>query len=323
MKKILPALFLLSTVALLQVSCSKPSTDELQDPGTPPAALSDSVFILTNIRGSIQQGDEFDFEYNSDHNVTRFIRPYGWAQNTPCTVYYTNGKPSSVIYQCKNINNNTIKSSMILVYGSNSKCTKVLYKKPLANNPDNGLPYFTDVTDGNLHSEYDSLTYSATNQLQAIYRMNNNGVSSTAYNLVKFFYPSPADTVANRLEEYTFDANGNPSLYDQLLITTNNMESPVYRQFWFFPFVNKLSYIVNTDVMSLPLLYNGPSTNLNIYLPLIQKCITHYEVYNNWGMYNYHTSFDYTLSSDSTTLRVTMPGNPIEKVDYYFSKEKR
>lgn len=330
--------FFIAFLLLVISSCSKPGP--VASDGTNPAnpndttnpanptnptnptnpANPDSTFILTEITGS-PDGYHLRLDYDNNNNLIKFYHSYSWALNDPCYVKYEDGKPSLIISEY----NADTKASAVFQYGSNSKISKVYYKNPRGGLSTND-PYFSNLNDGNLHEVYDSLVYSATNQLQAIYEMNTISGNSEPYQRIEFYYASSSDSVANRLEEYHYDDFGNSMLYDQLLVTTNAMDNPACTLMPYFPFVFRATFLSGSggNVMLLPLLYNNPSSGVKLFLPLaVPKCITNYKVYNNWGSYNYtNTIFNYAYTSDSLKL-ISNTSNNTYGMQYWFKKRPR
>ena len=239
-------------------------------------------------------------------------------------VFYIKGLISHVISASADINNQTVKVSMIFVYDNNANCSKIYYKKSPYQAPENNSPYYSDLSDGNLESIYDSLVYSSTNQLQEIHRIDTI-YGYKAKHMIKFYYENISDTTLYKIEEYRLNNDGDFFLFDQLLLTTNSIDNPVYKHMWFFPFVWDISFISGGggNVMSFPILYDAPSTYLKKYTPLVAKCITNYKIYNHWGSYNYtKTIFDYNYSKDSLLLQSTKR-DFFDYVNYHYKKGKR
>jgi hypothetical protein len=312
-------------VLLCIAGCQK--QEDTNHPPPPPVSnvkTPDSIFLLTSILGGSQvNGQDFNFEYDSLNNLTKFYRPYSWGVTSPCYVMYKNGKINYIISEYRDANGFILKSSMVFVYGSNNKCVKFYYKKPkyLFTPMDNNSSFFTDLSDDHVASDYDSLIYSSNQRLEKIHRFQNS--ISKPYSIIQLYYGDNSDTTLNKIEEYQFDNNGNQFLQDQLLITTDSIRSPVKNVLWYFPFVNKLSTIADNseNAMSLPILLDGPSTYLGDYLSLSAKCIKNYKVYNSWGQYNYTgTVFNYQYSADSLSFVGKVPNNPSLLVKYFFKK---
>ncbi|KIC91312.1 hypothetical protein [Flavihumibacter solisilvae] len=314
-------------MVIFMASCQKSQDEPETPPLTPPVeepAKADSMFLLTSINGEFSEGQEFNFEYDSSHKLIKFYRPSTWGRTTPCYVIYKNDVMSYVISEYKDVNGSIRRASMIFEYGSNRQCSRIFYKSSPNKYRENNDPYFSDLTDGNVERKYDSLVYSSTNQLQQIYHLQYGGNPKDNV-LIKLFYEDASDTMLNKLEEYHFDNNSNPTLYDQLLLKTTTINNPIRKLLWYFPFVFKLTYIHGgSNVMFLPILYDRPSTYLSLYTPFVSKCIINYQVYNNWGSYNYTgTIFDYSYTSDSLQLKTVKRGDRWSFVTYNFTRVKK
>lgn len=307
----------ISLMIMTLASCQK-SDDELLDPSNPPGTSTpDSIVLLKSIKGDHLQGDDFDFHYDDQHQLTMITRPYKWAGKSPFYIFYKDGKVSNIIAQA-----DIKKASVIFQYGANKKCSKAYYKRT-RNRLENNDPYFTSLSDGEFEGR-DSLVYNATDQLIEVHSFN---YYSKPGSIVKYFYANVQDSAANKLEEYHLDANDNWYLYDKLLIAANNIDNPACKLLWYFPFLNKIATIAGSgsNAISLPLLFDDPSTYLDGYLSFVPKCITHYEVYNSWGVYNYtSTYFDYAYSADALRLTSTKKISQWPYyVNYNFEKKKR
>ncbi len=329
--------FAIFFICVCVYACQKPKDEPNIQPNNPINVDSSNTtnvdsnnvsteYLLSSINGDYAYGQSFEFEYDNDNNLIKFYRPSSWGLTSPCYVIYRDGIVNNIISEYKDINSQILKASMIFLYGSNGKCDKICYKKQTDQNLNNTSPYFTDLTDGNLHYEYDSLAYSSTDQILEIYKMDNSKMIPKTISIIKFYYKDSSDTSLNKLEEYRFDDNGDSYLYDQLLLTTNTIANPVRRSLWYFPFVFNLTNITGGggNVMFLPILYDGPSTYLNLYTPLVSNCITSYKVYNNWGYHNYtKTVYKYSYSADSLLLRTVKQDDPFSYVNYVFKRTKQ
>jgi len=319
--------FFLCITCIYIVSCQKahditpspPSPPSLPPAGTDSSLIkNDSLYLLSSISGSFDKGSKYNFEYDDHNRLIKFYRPYPYAYPIPCYVMYKNNIVSHIIAEGYN------KVSMVFIYGANGKCAKVYYKYPVNTAISNDSPSFGDITDGK-YGEYDSLVYSSTGQVQQIYHLQIEGNGIIPATIIKLYYSNSSDTTLNKLEEYLFDDNGSPVLNDQLLLTTNSIDNPVKKNLWFFPFVYKLSFNTGSDVLTLPILFDDPSTYVDVYAPFASKCIINYKVNNSWGLYNYGSSvFNYKYSADSLHLTVVKQGDVWGlNVNYTFKKVKK
>lgn len=310
-------------ISLSIISCQKASNDTLDPTPVPPVTKPDSLWILDHVTAASNgDGDSFFFEYDSTHQITKFYMPYAWAKNSPCYIFYKNNRVSHIVSDFKDPNYGVLKASLILTYGTNNKVTRVNYKLPLSGLT-NTSPYLSDLLDGKVYYEYDSLTYSASNQLQQLYHFGPVGLEIKPVSLVKFYYPATTDSVFNKLEYYNFDVNSNPVLYDQLAITTNSYDNIFYPNLKYYCFVRNLTILSGLGTTNLPYLFDQPSTVLNKYLSFSPKTIATYKVTNNWGSYNNSTTLDYSYNADSTIFTGSKQSIATTVTNYYRIKIKR
>lgn len=242
-----------------------------------------------------------DFYYENDQ-LTGFSSPYyGTPQHN---IFYNTDEKIKYIVSYVWDSYRTRMASAIFSYDLNGNVIKVNYKAAFDISVTD--PYFGDLANGNIDPEYDSLVYDVNKRIESIYTLENGSIE----NHVKFYYEANKD-VPFKLEEYVSE-RGALVLYDQIVITTNDMDAP-YRHLWFLPYARKMERVV------LPILFDDPSTYIGIYLSYVNKCITNYKVYNDWGFYNYqNTIFTYHYNSDHTILTAKKQGNPFDSINYKF-----
>lgn len=275
---------IIAVLSLLSVTgCKKKEDNPPPPPPTPPVVNTppDSVWLIRNVTAAANGiGESYFFEYDSTNKLVKFYMPYSWAVNSPCYVFYKNDKVDYVVSDYKDPNYGVQKASLILTYGSNNKCSKVFYKPPVKGYI-NSATYFSDTNDGRLYPQYDSLTYTASGQLENIYYLDKQNSPLIPVKRIKFYYPTAGDSVCNKIESYTFDVAGNSVLYDQILLTTTAVPNLFYKQLPYFCFVKDLTILSGIGTMTLPILLDAPSTNLAPYLSFLPKALTGYKVVNN------------------------------------------
>jgi hypothetical protein len=171
--------------------------------------------------------------------------------------------------------------------------------------------------------------YSAANQLLEIHKISSVEDRTTGrsnfrvHYKVKFYYPSATDTVANKLEGYKLGNNEKDLILDdELTITTNSVENPIYKNLWFCNFITFMT--ANDFSISTPMLYDHPSSDVQWYLVFVPKCVTNYKVKNSWGASNYtNSNFSWTYSSDSLKLTTNNGKTLGQTVFYNFKKIKK
>ncbi|MCW3465840.1 hypothetical protein [Chitinophaga nivalis] len=304
--------------ACLLVACKKEKRMESPEeqevvtvtPAPVPTIPPSRPLLLTEISGDFNSGYPMKFFYNGNR-LTGFKPPFLRAPEF--FVYYlADQRPGYVAVSYYDVYITKL-TAAIFRYNAAGDVCKVYYKKVTTGKTLEDTSYFNSITDGQLQSEYDSLSYTAGHHIEAIYTIRDNAV----WNYVRFRYNTPQDSIPFKLDKFEKVADRHYSLYDQLQLTTNQVRSP-YHAMWFLAYINKLTSDVGGGGLLLPYLMDGPSTYLTYYLPFIKNCIVGYQVSNNWGSYNYKNSvFQYTFNTDSTLLTVTKQGDPFSKVQLH------
>lgn len=278
------------TLIVALISCDK-GADQPTPPATP-----DSVALVTVMSRSGPYSS-INFKYDDQHRVSEV-----WGERYPSddmgrnyVFYDAQSRPSHIIYEGNQIVQFD-KSSIIFHYGPNNKCVKTTYKIARSGKEFND-PYFSTPTGTDLEvgRYYDSLTYDSNNRITAIFKLLRPARKGDE---IRYYYPSATDSVPNKLEWYTYDTSGTRTLFDQILLTTNNIDFPLTKIYWYGPFLSALTTVAGSpSAVQLPILHDEPTTYFDDYLVYVQKCITNYKIYNNWGSNNRTTSvfrYDYS-----------------------------
>ena len=154
--------------------------------------------------------------------------------------------------------------------------------------------------------------------------MNSSSTPAKPTNIIKYYYAGVNDSVFNKVERYDFDASGNPFLYDQLTLTTNNFDNLFYKNnLWYFCFVGGATSLSGLGPMSLPMIIDDPTTSLNAFLSFSPKAIESYNVVNNWGYNNFGGSYNYFYNTDSTVFKAYKLNIITSQVYYNLKKVKK
>jgi hypothetical protein len=283
----------------------------------------DSIFLLTSIGGNFDRGTSLMMEYDNKNRLNKLYVPYTWAVYYPCYIVYKSDHIDHIVA----VGSNGV-GSLVFQYGPNQNIVKVYYKylRSRYDGYDSSKTYWGDITDGQ-YGQYDTLTYSASGQLMQIHKFSNTGSGFSSTEIIKLYYADLSDTTLNKIEKYPVASNGTPVLDDQLLLTTNSIRSPAHKFLWFFPYLSRLTNYADDGslVFDLPLLFDAPSTSLDMYCPLATHCIVNYKVYNSWGLYNYTGSvLNYGYSPDSLNFYAEKHQQPDPlSVKYSFQKVKK
>lgn len=268
-------------VCIVFFSCKKDSTSQdniTGNSGIQGSSVNPSGNLLIEMRDTYSHDDSHVFEYDNQNRLFKF---YGLTENGadfPWYVYYKNGRINYVVSEGKDSNHETIKSSMIFIYGSNGKCVKLLNKKTVKGYA-NDDAYFSDIT-SDLYDSSDSLVYDVNNRISETYQLLTYNSVPTPWSNVKFFYPDQNTKIPNKLEEWYYDQNGAPFLRYRMTITTTSRDNPLYSILWYCPFVEQTDEPnMGRNVMRLPILFDDPSVYLNKFMTMVPKCISSYSVH--------------------------------------------
>lgn len=307
------------------VSVARENGTDTTGGGTTPTKY-DSVNLLSRVLCSGQGGINFSYDYDSLNRLNQIKNPSGYFVNEPFSLYYSsNGKVSYIVSENKNGSGQIFKSSVIFQYGANGKVSKAYYKRLTDLYPDDLAPYYSTLSDGK-YDIIDSLIYSANNRLEVFYRFEN--LSQTNWKLANtfnFYYTTPADTVAYKVEGFQPNqVTSTLERYDQILITTNSIDNVIYKQIPYSAFLQRLAGVTGASY-KFPFLFDASSpTSLDQMLAFVPKCFSDYKVNNSSIVgISYTTIYNHRFSSDSLSFITSLSTFPQQYYSLYEFKKMR
>jgi hypothetical protein len=306
----------LAIICLLFFSCTKPGDTNLNpNPPSPPPPTPEKKFLkkglITGVNTKDFSGLGHDFLY--DTSTSRVINSGNF--NSKYRIFYANDTINHIVIDY----NGNWKISAIFQYNQHKNITRVLYK-PGIESTNFEDPYFSDANDGK-YLDYDSLVYSPNNRLSEFWELHS---IHGKYLVHEFLYPGPQATSPNNIRTFRL-TDTSKTLYQELLLTTDNMVNPASQQLGFTTFVGRLSVRFGNSPYYTPMVPNRPPVLAENFLPLVPNCITKY----SWKIHTGSTELDgssleyvYSYSNDRTTFVGTVPNahESSPKITYFFSK---
>lgn len=278
--------------ACILISCKKENGN---DPA-PVGSARDSTWVLTQFDGGFF-GMIYAFEYDKEYKkVLKLYAPYENWKNEMCYLNYRqDGLLSHLVWEYKNVNQETKRTSMIALYNANNQPVKIYCKKSSVE-PINSA-YFSTINDGKMEPTYDSLVWGANNRVQIWYRIDP---IDTSESVLKYVYARPSDIAPIAMERY-YVKNGVSSFYERMGIKTDSTDS-YYKDLWWLGFLN---VVIPADSKSwgFDFFINSPGTSMPNGPAFITKRIIEYggsNYYNNYG-----AKQAYTANADSTVITIS------------------
>lgn len=304
--------FYLAILGLLFFSCSK--SVDTNNNQTPPELPEIKVLKKGLIIGvGTREYTGFGHGFLYDTSTSKVISSSNYNSNY--RIFYANDTINHIVIDY----NGNWKISAIFQYNQNKRVTKVLYKPGIASTNFED-PYFSDANDGK-YLDYDSLVYSINNRLMEIWELHSIHGKRLEH---EFLYPTPQANSPANIRTFRF-TDTSKTLYQELLLTTNNMLNPASQQLGFTTFVGQLSVAFGNSTYYTPIVPNAVPILAGNFLALVPNCITKY----SWKIHTGTTELDgtslefvYSYNNDKTTFVGTVPNahESSPKITYTFSK---
>jgi hypothetical protein len=284
-----------------------------------PPATKPKQRLLTSADGSSSSNDSPAFHYDSSGKLIRITFSFAFGQ---IDVHHNADTISHLIFPFRDVNSAQMSAAAIFYYRPDKKIERVIYTPGFPRGTENTAisaakaAYYVGAYNGPVRA-VDSIVYTSAGQLSEIWTIKGQG--GPGYTL-KFIYSNPAQKSPSRIVQYD-EAH---VMYSDMVLTTNNMESPAYYACWFLPFINELMTPYVNGGLAMPI--TPHITNALLFAwALVPNCIIQYQESGAQSGYPQgYTSpvFTYEYSQDSLTFTGHILGDnsngPFNRFRYFF-----